>query len=120
MSTVTAAQLSREFIHVSTKAERAVGKVVKKTAVEIKKIARANSQISGGSHAARAHAYINFDMLGITEAEIGYDKSGQGNLGSILEFGTSVTSPKNDLGRAMQAEAPNHRRYVIEALDSLW
>lgn len=121
MSLVTTlAGLASEFQSIAAESDREVGKVVKKGALEIKKKARSTAIPGGGRHAPGAGAQINFDMIGATEAEVGYDKRGQGNLGAILEYGSIHNPPHNDLGRALEAEAPVMVKYIGDAMDNLW
>lgn len=117
---VTLDQLASEFKHVERGTDRASGAVIKKGALVVKLAARKYSKASGGSHAPGASAFINFDMIGTTDAEIGYDKSGQGNLGAILEYGTARTGPKYDLERALDDEANNVEKYLEKAIGDLW
>ena len=113
-------QLAAEFRHVERGADRASGAVIKKGALVVKLAARKSSAANSGKHAAGAPHKINFDMLGTTDAEIGYDKGGQGNLGNLLEFGSVNNEPHDDLGMAVEAEAPNVEKWLAKALDDLW
>ena len=91
-------------------------KVVKKGALEIKKTARATA---GGSK-SNAGRHINFDMVGADTAEIGYDKTGSGNLGTMREYGSAGNVPHNDLGQALESEAPTVEKFLVKALASSW
>lgn len=117
---VTLDQLSSEFASVSRRSDKAAGAVIKKGALVVKLAARKSSAANSGAHAAGAPHKINFDMLGTTDAEIGYDKEGQGKLGNLLEFGSVNNGPHDDLGMAVESEAPNVEKYLAKALDDLW
>lgn len=116
----TLASLANEFSRSGPKVKKGTELVIKKTATEIKKQARASASRSGGSHAARAYLKINYDMHGPADAEIGYDKSGQGNLGAILEFGTPRTGAKRDLTRAWEMESRKAYKYIEDLMDRVW
>jgi hypothetical protein len=84
--------------------------VVTKGALNVKQEGRRSSAISSGKTAAGAPKTINFDVElkppFAVEADIGYDKTGQGNFGAILEYGSGQARnpPHRDLGRALDAE----------------
>lgn len=115
---MTPGEMAAELRRVSAATDRAVSTVVKKGALEVKNKARASVSSSNRGKAAAAH-FINFDMRGTLEAEIGYDKPA-GALGTMNEYGSAGNTPHNDLGKALDAEAPAVAKYIGEAVDRLW
>lgn len=77
-------------------------KAIQVTANNVKKAAQASAgkrrQIG---HAAAAIHYETKESSSGVDAEIGYDKGGVGDLGNIVEFGSSRFSPSHDLGNAL-------------------
>lgn len=92
------------------------GKVIKRGALEIKNRARQNAH----GKKKGAPSFINFDMQGEHEAEIGYDKVGAGNLGNLIEFGSVKNGGDNALGNALDAEGPQVEKFVGQAVDRVW
>ena len=83
-------QLAEELAEAPYRLEGAVDPVVEKGALKIKTSWRA--RVSGMSHLARLPFAISYDRVytpGEVGAEIGYNKSGVGDLGNIREFGTA-------------------------------
>lgn len=109
--------LHKAASHVLDQAE----KVVKKTAVQVKKgwIANAKQSVAGAGH-ARAYPYsITFDDPvrgpGHVEVEVGPDKDRpQGALGNLIEYGSRNNPPHWDGKRAADAEAPNFEKYLAD------
>lgn len=110
--------MAAELKRVSAGTDKAVSAVVKKGALVIKNTARASVSSSNAGKAA-AGDFINFDMKGTMEAEIGYDKMA-GSLGTMNEYGSAGNAPKRDLANALEREAPVVAKYVSEAVDQLW
>lgn len=77
-------------------------KAIQVTSMNIKKQAQASAgkrrQIG---HAASAIHYETKESSSGVDAEIGYDKGGAGDLGNIVEFGSSQFTPSHDLGNAL-------------------
>lgn len=96
--------------------------VVQRGALNVKNEGRRNSTISSGKAAYRAPSAIGFDQVHVTAAgiyaDIGYEGSGgQAGLGAILEYGggRDHSPPHNDLGRALDAEAPRFEAALADA-----
>ena len=88
-------------------AERAV---VAKAAVNIKKDAR--SRVSDDPRWRRLEPTLNYDIFGLN-AIVGYEDSGQGELASIAEYGSSRHAPHPALLPAAQAEAPRFEKATL-------
>ena len=102
------------------KLESEASKVVKKGALEIKKAAQRSAKGAGGAHAKSAWLAIQFDMTTQDEAEIGYNKRGQGKLGNLLEYGSVNNPPHDDLGQALESEGPTVEKFLVKALAKSW
>lgn len=95
--------------------------VVQRGALNVKNEGRRNSVISSGRAAARAPQTIGFDRVHVNgaeiSAEIGYEGGGQAALGAVLEYGggRDHSPPHNDLGRALDAEAPRFETALGDA-----
>lgn len=96
-------------------------KVVKKTAVQVKKgwVANAKESVAGAGH-ARAYPYsITFDdpvrtAAGV-EVEVGPDKAKrQGALGNLIEYGSVNNPPHWDGKRAAEAETPAFEKHMAD------
>ena len=118
MSTMTPAQFAAECRSVAAAADRAVSAVVKRGANNVKTTARNTADSSNAGKAAAVY-HINFDMDGELAAEIGYDKPA-GSLGTMLEYGSAGNTPGNDLGMALEREAPNMDKFIADAVERLW
>ena len=86
---------------------RAVRAVVSKGALNVKKDAQAN--VSGHPSWRHLSSTINYETSGnayFSEAKVGYDDVGQGELAGIYEFGSSRHAPHPTLLPALASEAP--------------
>lgn len=115
---MTPGEFAAELQRVSAATDGAVGKSVEKGALNIKNNARASLSSSNAGKSA-AGAFINYDMRGTLDAEIGYDKM-DGSLGTMNEYGSAGNAPKRDLANALEREAPNLEKFAAEAVDDLW
>lgn len=114
--TMTAAAFAAELRGSVGKLDREVANVVKKGAQNVKDEARRNAH--GKKKGAPAH--INYDMRGKHEAEIGYDKTGAGNLGNLIEFGSVKNGGDNALGNALDAEGGRMPKWMADAVAKVW
>lgn len=110
--------MTAELQRVSAATDKAVSDVIKKGALQVKNTARASVSSSNAGKDAAGN-FINFDMKGTMEAEIGYDKMA-GSLGTMNEYGSAGNAPKKDLSNALEREAPVTEKYMTEAVDALW
>ena len=82
-----------------------------KAALNIKEGAR--SRVSGSPYWKGLARTINFDVIGnavSSQAEVGYDDEGQGELAGIAEFGSARHAPHPALVPAAKAEAPRFEK----------
>ena len=116
--TMSPGEFAAELQRVSAATDAAIAKVVEKGALNIKNNARASLSSSNAGKSAAGH-FINYDMRGTLEAEIGYDKMA-GSLGTMNEYGSAGNAPKKDLANALEREAPATAKFAAEAVDDLW
>jgi hypothetical protein len=114
--------LAADMLKAAAGAVAATRAVVQKGALNVKTEGRKNSAASSGTAAAGAPSTITYDTkVGRTsiEAEIGYEKRGQGKLGNLLEYGSRNNPPHRDLGRALDSEEPRFEQAIAEMVDRL-
>lgn len=91
--------------------------VVTKGALNVKNEAR--GAISAHPSWKRLAQTINYQMTGnksFSQAEIGYDDVGQGELAGIAEVGSSRHAPHPALFPAFEAEVPRFEKAMGEAI----
>lgn len=117
----TPAQFAAELAAAGAEAERAAAPVVKRGALNVKTQARKTVASSHSNPGKRAAAqWINFDMRGRLEAEIGYDKARAGNFGHMNEYGTSRWAPDRGLATALEVEADRMPEFLRKAVMATW
>ena len=106
ISTTDVGRLALDLTRAPAKAQVAAWKVLEVGANKVKK---------GMAEAARGHKYlpqlpnyVSYDRIGMLglEYEVGFDKTGQGNLANIAAFGTSKNAPVMDHTAPLRAEEP--------------
>lgn len=93
-------------------------KAVEVTARRVKDDARDKTR--GMYRLGRIPASISYDMhndLSGPSAEIGFDKSGQGNLGNIIEYGSRHFPARGPLTGALHDNADDFVRGLERAVD---
>lgn len=103
--------------------EEALKQSYKATRVEAHKMRDAWRAEVGRGTFRQAAAAISYDLLptglrSIT-AEVGFDKRGQGNLGNIIEFGSSTTGPIHPAGEKVLKGGADGLAKFLEGLDPL-
>lgn len=106
-------ELSRDFGKAPARINSATTKAIKTGAFKIKKGMRRDA--SGHNYLAELAGTVNYDMLGPFEAEIGFDKKGQGRLANIGAFGSINNAAVFDHTRALHAEVPITVQKIAEA-----
>lgn len=93
--------------------------VVKKAAqnvkVEARKIVATSHSNSGKRNAGH---YINYDLIGMASAEIGYDKPA-GSLGTMNEYGSANNSPDGALAKSLDKEAPELEKWLAKVVEDI-
>ena len=92
--------------------------VIRKGCANIMNTARASA--SGMPHARLYPQSITFDVTverdGI-DGKVGPDKDRpQGALGNLIEYGSANNPPHNDLGAALDAEAPRTEEFLADTV----
>jgi len=112
-------ELDRLAVDLTTaplKAIAALGPVAHRAGAQIKSGIRRNA--SGHSRLpglARAVSYdVSMSGTSVT-VDVGFDKSGQGNLANIAVYGTSDTAPFVDIDAPLAAEVPKFMAWVVKA-----
>lgn len=102
------AKLARDLFVTAGTTAGVVAAVVAKATAEVKVEAVRNSRASSGQSARKAPDAITSEIgkrRTMIEGVVGYEARGQGNLGHLLEYGSSLGNVRNpphrDLGRAL-------------------
>lgn len=95
--------------------QRKAPKVMHRAAIDVKKAMRVDASGHRYLHQfAREVNYDRLDALGLAY-EVGFDKSGQGNLANIIVFGSINNAPVYDFTAALRRETPNIVRHLANA-----
>jgi len=116
----TPGQMAAELVKAGAAAEAAGQAVVFKGSMIIKATARATvARVHTDPGKLKAGSFINFDVSGL-DSEIGYDKTGAGNLGNFNEYGSAGNTPDNALSSALAKEAPVITAYLAKLVGQSW
>ena len=113
--------LARDLGRAPDRAERQVGKVMKKSALQVKRGMQKDFSRGGNSYAPAVKYSLEFEATGgPLDYKIGeLDSDGpQWGLAAILSFGTSNNAPDVDHTAALHREAPLVVKYVGDAGES--
>jgi hypothetical protein len=108
-------RLSASFASATRNLPREVRAVVAKGALNVKNDTRKN--VSDHPTWGRIAQTVNYDLAGnafFSEAVVGYDDEGQGELAGIYEFGSATRDPHPTLFPAAERERPRFEKALAD------
>lgn len=107
MATYTPDEFADILTGVPVEVAKGAHGVIDDTAGKVRTSARRNARAANRKHARKVAPLINADVDRLS-ADIGYDDTGQGRLGIILEYGDGLArnAPQRNLGRALDEHEP--------------
>ena len=107
--------LAADFYAAPAKVMAAIVPVASRAGVAMKRTMKKDA--SGHGHLPGLSNHVEYDLeSSATEVrvEVGFRKSGQGNLANIAAFGSVNNAPVMDITRSLTGEVPNFLRWVAK------
>lgn len=107
--------LAADFYAAPAKVMAAIVPVASRAGVAMKRTMKKDA--SGHGHLPGLSNHVEYDLeSSATEVrvEVGFRKSGQGNLANIAAFGSVNNAPVMDITRSLADEVPNFMRWVAK------